>query len=261
MIRASGNEQRGALGGSAAVTIAFVLVWALVLAGCATARTVTEKTTETTPPGETPEQAAVRLFPVAYKDHMDNTGYPQVLKGATGGPPYPVAENYIHPELIPASWVIDYDPKVQRGLFERMRALETSDATFLVPMMKDGLTVDEFQIFRDDMGEWSSHLGPADPLPGGRIHKVEEARTSLQGELGQAAEVRVAVFLPTGLVFAVGRHGVREAAVYLTYAEDGPGHTAKNVFPPEPGRLFTSAELPALFEAVMTMPSDQPNGS
>lgn len=58
--------------------------------------------------------------------------------------------------------------------------------------------------------------------------------------------MRTAIFLPSGLVFAVGRNGEREAAVYLIFVNDGPGLGGFDNYLPETGTLFTPTELGVL---------------
>jgi hypothetical protein len=86
------------------------------------------------------------------------------------------------------------------------------------------------------------------PLPGGRIYNIEQATIRLKETLGKAAEVRVALLLPSGLVFAVGRNGSKEAAVYLTSTNYGAGYKGFNKVLPNTGRLFTSKQLAELLK-------------
>ena len=228
-----------------AISVATTLLLAVLIAGCATGGDLPAASTSALRNSETPEQAAARLFATAYAFHMGSTAYPRVLEGATVGRAQAAARDYDHPGPIIASWILDYDPEAAGGLFEQMRPLEMTEGYYIVPMIKDGRSVDEFDLFLDDTGEWGTSWGPLDPLPGGLIHDVEEATVVLEWELGQEAQVRVTLFWPTGLVFAVGRQDRREEAVYLTFVNDGPGHTPDNVLLPEDGQLFTPDQLRA----------------
>lgn len=201
-----------------------------------------------TAPGESPEEAAVRLFPAAYKSHMESTAYPDILAGATPGSPQPYSREYVHPGPTLASWAVpDAATAVQFGLFDAMKPLAMSDSAYLVPMLKDGRAVDEFDIYTESSGHWATEYGPMDPLPGGQIHALEEATAKLHTELGEGAEVRRAVLLPSGLIMAVGKSGEREAAIYLDFVNDGPGIDGTySGYLPLPGTLFTPDELAAL---------------
>lgn len=217
-----------------------------LLSACATGGGAATTSMGSRATGMTADEAAVRLFATAYAFHMEHTAYPGVLEGAGVGQAQPATRDYGLPGPILASWIIDYDPLAARSLFEQMRPLEMSEVLYIVPMVKDGRSADEFDLFLDERGEWRTSWGPLDPLPGGSIHNIEEATANLKGDLGQEAEVRVTLFLPTGLVFAVGRQKDREEAVYLSFVTDGIGHTAKDVRLPDVGQVFTSDQLRAL---------------
>lgn len=196
--------------------------------------------------GETAARAARRLFPEEYALTMEITERPQVLKGATVGVPRAVNRDYHRPGPILASWIMPRDAtSAETGMFRAMRPAQMSDSVFIVPMVKKGRSVCEFTI-ELDAGRWSGGSGLTDPLPGGEVHDVEKATDELRRSLGKGTEVRLAIFLPSGLVFAVGRNSEREAAVYLTFNNAGPGVGSFDKYLPETGRLFTPAQLAKL---------------
>jgi hypothetical protein len=178
---------------------------------------------------------------------MRVTERPQVLKGASAGTPWPVARDYSAPGPTVAAWVLSNDASAATsGMFTAMQPTPQRNDYYIVPMVKDGRSVCEFEISRDDRGRWEAVGGLSDPLPGGTVLDAESATRQLREELGTAAEVRFVVFLPSGLIFAVGCNGEREAAVYLTFNNAGPGITTFDKYLPRTGRLFSPDELARL---------------
>lgn len=205
--------------------------------------------------GETPEQAAHRVFEVARKDAMAGTFHPEILRVATIGPPQAVSEDYYRPVQVPAPWVLPHDAESARtGMFKAMVPGRMSDRQYIVPILKDGHSVSYFGLWLDETGRWSGSIDLTDPDAGGITSDIEQATANLRSTLGAATEVRTVMFLPSGLVFAVGSNGTQEAAAYLTDNNYGPGIDGFNKYLPQTGQVFTSTELQELFGRGTTLP-------
>jgi hypothetical protein len=193
--------------------------------------------------GETPEAAAHRLYAEKFDYRRADLTSPETFAGATAGVPRAVVAGY-HPGLVPAPWVLSNDRNsVRTGMFKAMYAGKMSDVLFVVPIMKQGSCVGQFDMGLDDTGHWSEGGILWEP---GFISWADQADETLRGVLGSGTTVRIAVFLPSGLVFAVGNNRDREAAVYLTLFDYGPGLKGFHERLPETGRLYTPAELASL---------------
>lgn len=200
--------------------------------------------------GETYQQAARRFFPEQYElllNHPDLAN-PEDAEGAIMGPPQAFCGDYQYPRLNLAKWALpDARESTTTGMFEAMRPARMSDRHYVVPMMKEGRSVAEFDVWLDDTGHWVVSFGVEDAnwqrVPGGEIYNAEQAAEKLRRVLGAAAEVRTAVFLPSGWIFMVGRNGSREAAVQLGFVNAGPGVGVLDKRMPEEGQLFTTSEL------------------
>jgi hypothetical protein len=222
---------------------------ALVLTGCGPLATSTTEATGTS--GESVAQAAARLFPDQLQrlKVLDNQG---LLEEASMGTPQPVSAEYLWPEAEPISWVVPDDRNfVTSGIFTAMRAARMDDRWYVVPVLTHGESQAEFDLFIDH-GEWWASSGVG-RLPGGFVRETERAAATLRAALAPEAEVRTAVFLPSGLVFVIGHNGEREAAVYVGFRNYGPGiaeppHLERDANLPTVGQLFTPEELPALLE-------------
>ena len=131
---------------------------------------------------------------------------------------------------------------VRGGMFAAMRPARLRSDVFMVPLMKDGHAGDEYSISLYE-GEWNSFGGPS-AIPGGSAREIEDATAKLKETLGSATDVRVAVFLPSGWVFAVGNNDGQEAAVYLNWwTGDGVTGVVGRTLYPYDGQLFTPEQL------------------
>jgi hypothetical protein len=242
----------------ALLVLAVLCVLVAVSAGCSidsAANDASSKSTEPSPSAsrpsaasiETPTQAARRIFPDVYQFLVTDTERPRVLKGTSVGEPWAVARDYFDTEATVASWTLPDDlHTVATGMFAAMTLTPLRDDHFIVPMVKDGHSVCEFDIERNAKGRWEWVSCLSDPLPGGVIYDAQAASAQLRNELGTNAEIRFCVFLPSGLVFAVGSNGEREAAVYLTFNREGSGITGFDKRLPRTGNLYTPDELAEL---------------
>jgi hypothetical protein len=234
-----------------------ILVLLVAVSGCGEASPEDGQTTsgalpvETTarPPatavdGETVAQAAVRLFAEQAQQAL-KTGQDRVLfEGSTPGEPRRLTGKDWGDSQLPVPWVLPDDRRsATSGMFGAMRPNQMSDRLFLVSIEKNGRSAGEFYLTLDTTGHWISDrvdLGPA------RIYDIEDATAKLVAILGPGTQVRTAVFLPSGLVFAVGNNGGREAAVYLIFVTFAPGVGGFDGLRPEDGTLLTPSDLAAL---------------
>jgi hypothetical protein len=238
------------------ILLVAVSLYTLVVNGCGGgseqqgSNPVSNGTTTTTvkpTPTETPEQAAQRLFPEVYERAMKGTQHQDVLRGAVAGTPLQVSRDYYMSWGIIASWTLPNDVNsVTSGMFNGMLPSPMRDDEYIVPMVVGGRSVSEFLMVIDDSGTWRAPVTLIDPLPTGQIYYVEVATSILKNALGNEAEVRSTIFLPSGLIFAVGNNNGREAAVYLTFVNFGPGVGSFNKYLPEKGRFFTPDQLRSL---------------
>jgi hypothetical protein len=215
------------------------------------------------PSGETPEQAALRLFAPIYRHELRHADKPERLRGAAPGAPVPVVRDYRNGPNV--AWVLPDDRHSASGnLFAAMWPVAMRKDGFIVPMVKNGRSIDEMYVYLDG-GAWTA--GSPDSgwayddlvdgkyvqhLPRGDVATLESATTRLKSLLGEATVVRTAVFVPSGNAFAVGDNGGREAAVLLGWVMLGPGidtHHGPSLASSQFGQLFTHDQLAALYHA------------
>jgi hypothetical protein len=176
---------------------------------------------QTAPDGETPAQAAVRLFPVARAQEVALMGAsPQRLKDARPGLPVPIARDYQDTGFI-ARWVLPHDQKAVLGnMFAAMWPIAMVKSGFLVPIFKHGTVVDNYSVgLRGDA--WVSGVGI--PQRTAELRTLRAGTAKLKRLLGPQTTVRPVVFVPSGLIFAVGDNQGREAAAFLGNTWMGPG--------------------------------------
>jgi len=234
------------------LVLGIVGLLAAAASGCSDSATVSAPSLGISTPlptsvgGETPKQGAVRLFEEARAEDMAGTFHPEILREEEVGEPQVMTLEYYPGEYV-AQWILPNDiASVTSNMFEAMRPMMVSPSFYLVPIMYRGRCVDEFRMGLDEDGRWAPAVGLidlTDPDAGGQLADIEQATAKLRNHLGEATEVRAAMFLPSGLMFNVGRNGDREAAVYITFSNDGPGVGRFDKYLPETGRLFTPAEL------------------
>jgi hypothetical protein len=210
------------------------------------------------PSGETPAQASRRLFTRVYSAELTEVDKPGLLHGAEPGEPVPVVRDYGWGPNV--GWVLPEDRKSVRGnMFAAMWPLAMEKDRFIVPMVKDGRSVDEMIVYLE-AGSWvASSAGGYDAvidgrdvkrLPRGDVAALESASTRLKQFLGEATVVRAVVFVPSGNAFAVGDNVGREAAVFLGWSKLGPGisdHHGPALASSQFGQLFSHDELASLF--------------
>ena len=236
-----------------------VLSLGLLCAGCVPAARVASPVAASTPAvsapatgpasapgGESPQQAAARLFDEVYAGLLSpgTTEHPDAVRGARAGAPVPVSKDYFMTSRLLASWTLDArDDDAWSNMFDAMRPSEMSTDSFIVAVMKDGVSASEFDVNLDESGRWQTGSVLNDPLPGGQVYSLQDASKQLVELLGPGTFVRPVLFLPAGLEFAVGRNGDREAAVYLTFVNHGPDVGSFNQYLPEDGTMYTTSEL------------------
>jgi hypothetical protein len=216
------------------------------------------------PENETAAQAAVRLFP----DVLDSASYtvdnPELLTGSKPGSPLPTSRTYSpnRPTLI--RWELPNDARRVGGdLFAAMRSVPANKEVLLVPVTRGGTAISEFPLRRDADGYWATTGIASGPLPGGEIAVLEGATRRLRSVLGADVAVRVTVFLPSGLTFAVGDRRGREASVFLGLIGDGTKISGYKGRLPNRGELFTSSQLQQLYKnanAEKPPARDEPGG-
>lgn len=230
----------------AAASLAFALLFILLgLTGCRSEEPVQPSS------GETASEAGKRLFEAARTKAMAGTEHPDILAEATTGPAQPLLADYGWPDQTLAAWIMSDDAEsAVSGMFQAMRPAKLSTRAYRVPVVFHGRSVKDFELFLTDDGQWvADNLDLTDPDAGGRIPEVEEGVAKLRGSLGAATEVRTALFLPSGLVFAVGKNAEREAAVYLAFADHGgPGVVGFNKDLPLTGTLYTPMQVARLLD-------------
>jgi len=200
------------------------------------------------PDGETAGHAVERLAPEVVSGLLTpgSTEHPELVEGSTAATPVAMSADYFIPGRTLSAWVLPNDAtSVDRGMFAAMRPASMSHTSVAVPLVKDGMIITEFELWIDD-GSWSVGETLVDPLPGGQLHDYQEATSTLREALGPDVRVRPVMFLPSGLEFAVGDNGGREAAVYLTFNNAGPGIRGFDKYLPQSGKLFTPEQLKAL---------------
>jgi hypothetical protein len=174
------------------------------------------------PDGETPEQAAIRLFPQARAHELELGTLPRELRGARPGEPVPVARDYREGESI-AQWVLPGGSQaVSDDMFAAMWPIAKTDDFFYVPFVKDGRSIGQFSVFlRGD--SWTYGPPTSSSLHAGPVCDLQTAIDKLRRQLGPQTAVRPVIFAPSGLTFAVGDNQGREAAVLLGHSWMGPG--------------------------------------
>ncbi len=200
--------------------------------------------------GETAAEAAGRLFPQGLRQALEaaeSAGERRVLEGTAAGEPVPVSRCYGIPTRTLVKWVLPRDVhSVSGNMFAAMWPSAMMDKAFVVPMVKDGRAVSEFWVYLTRKGQWKVDEGAIGPVPGGSVRDLQLATERLRRVLGTQARVRPVVFVPSGLVFAVGDNNGREAAVYLAFVNWGKGVKGFHKGLPHTGELFTPAELKRL---------------
>lgn len=198
--------------------------------------------------GETPEQAALRLFSEAYAQELSVVQSPRLLQGARPGRPVPISADYRWDAQL-VRWVLPDEAKAVSGnLFAAMWPSAMEKDGFLVPMVKNGRTVCQFYVDLQG-GRWVGRPISESSLPTGEVYWLEVATAKLKALLGRGTLVRPVIFLPSGNAFAVGDNNGREAAAYLGYSNLGRGVGDVDItnFTHRYGELFTPAQLRALF--------------
>jgi hypothetical protein len=120
-----------------------------------------------------------------------------------------------------------------------MWPLEMKKWAFTATIVNDKGTLCEYQVRRDGR-RWARGDSV---MREGEVWQLDQALANLRAALGNDATVRVAVFVPSGYVFAVGRSRGRELAALVDYAV-GPGvDVAADLEWPESRPVFTPAQL------------------
>jgi hypothetical protein len=158
-----------------------------------------------------------------------------------------VAQDYQYPAGI-AHWVLPDDATAVSGnMFAAMWPLAMAKDVFLVPFMKKGEVVGQFRVVLQDTGSWAYLDDGTESFRAGQLFELQAATDELRRRLGPQATVRPVVFVPSGLVFAVGDNEGREAAVLLGHSWEGPGiGDFDQAKVPPVGTLLTPAELRSL---------------
>jgi hypothetical protein len=200
------------------------------------------------PENETAAQAAARLFPEVLEIASYDVDDPGLLAGSKPGSPLPTSRTYSanRPTLI--RWELPNDARrVGGNLFAAMRSVPANKEVLLVPVTRGSAAIGEFPLRRDADGYWTTTGIASGSLPGGEIAALESATRRLRNVLGADAAVRTTVFLPSGLIFAVGNRKGREAAVSLGLIGYGTGISGYRGRLPDRGELLTSSQLQQLF--------------
>lgn len=204
--------------------------------------------------GETPQQAAVRLFAVAQKTALrwgvSNRRQRLLFEASKPGEPVPICVEY---GSTLAQWVLPNEVETVTGdMFAAMWPLAMEKDCFWVPMIVDGEIINEYGIHLDKQGRWVTTTdGWIGPTPGGLTRALQLASETLTGVLGPGTEVRPVVFVPSGNVFAVGDHDGRQAAMLIDWVRSGPGIRDIRYLhgSPDVGVVYTPAKLKRLFAA------------
>jgi len=166
----------------------------------------------------------------------------EVFRYGVAGNPEPMLLGYF-PTGLPAAWVVTDDLNVAPdNLFASMMPALLSRDRYLVPILQDGKPVSEFEMTLRD-GRWEVGRWPAESSPTGHFHTRSLAESQLRETLGPNTQTRVALLLPSGLIFLVGNNGSQEAAVYLGFVDEGPGLTGFHKYLPPVGKLYEPEEL------------------
>ena len=198
--------------------------------------------------GETPEEAAVRLFPAAYARELALGASPQELTGSEPGRPTPMSADYVYDANI-VRWLLPDDAKAVSGnMFAAMWPSAMAKDAFFVPFIKRGRVIGQYCVALQKGDVWLYVDSLTSSLRRGQLYELQTSTDKLKALLGEDTVVRPAVFLPSGLAFAVGDNQGREAAVMIGYSDRGPGVDgyANGREVPAMGRLFTLDQLKTL---------------
>ena len=167
-----------------------------------------------------------------------------MVQAARPGSPVPVSQDYAMTEPILARWLLPDDVhSVSAGMYDHMCPTPTSATCFFVPVSSRGRPVAEMDVQENSHGRWEVVEMVEGP---GQAAAYQAAAATLRQVLGEGADVRPVLFLPSGLEFAVGHNLAREAAVYLTFVNYGSGVGSFDKYLPKTGRLFTPPQLQRL---------------
>lgn len=191
------------------------------------------------PDGETPEQAVRRFFPEVLSEELAAWHPEHLFDGARPGKALPISRDY---DSL-AQWVLPNDSAAVRGkLFPAMWPLAMKKRTFLATIVNDRETLCEYRVRRDGR-RWERCESV---MREGEVWQLDQALADLRDALGDDATVRVAVFVPSGYVFAVGRSRGQELAALVGYAV-GPGVDVEaDLEWPESPKVLTPAQLRGL---------------
>jgi hypothetical protein len=196
------------------------------------------------PPNETAEHASRRLYPDLYDTAITLASDPSALRGAQPGNPVRVSRDYGQDRPVLATWVLPDDAhSISNDMFAKMRRSEMSMSAVVVPVVKNRRSISEFAMRKNTAGEWEVVGDLSEPFPSGTIHDLEAASATLRKELGPNARVRPVVFLPSGLLFAVGDGTAGEAAVLLGAVGRGSGISGFVLPTPGVGQLLSVSQL------------------
>jgi hypothetical protein len=132
-------------------------------------------------------------------------------------------------------------------MFAAMRPSAMAKDIFFVPFVKHGRAIGQFDVeLQGDSWAYGRSLTSSPRT--GQLYMLQTATDKLKRLLGEGTTVRPAVFLPSGLAFAVGDNQGREAAVMIGYSDRGKGVDgyAWGKLVPARGTLFTPAGLKTL---------------
>lgn len=212
--------------------IVLALIVASSLFGCASDRL----------PKEPPQRAAARFAAAIIKESIAEHETRPYDSSATAG----VARTRIADYVPPAGaveWVVNDDLHVPDGaLFSSMAPAKQDPFAYVVPILQDGVPVSEFTMYADD-GRWTLGEWLAEAKPAGFSYGIHQANVRLKQKLGPGVRTRVALLLPSGLVFLVGNNGRQEAAVALSFVNGGPGLKGFDKPLPAVGTMYDPGEL------------------
>lgn len=221
------------------LTVLAVTCVMLIVAGCARP--------EPQPTIESPQQGANRVLAGILQEEPDPEYPAPYGPDAVAGKPMPVIDGYF-PGVVPVAWVVRNDVRVPaNGIFASMQPATTSETHYAVPILQGGEPVSEFDI-KLDSGEWIEGARLAETEPAGYFYEVLRIEGALRAELGPETETRVALFLPSGLVFVVGNNGSTELAAYLTFENSGAGIAGYDKYLPQTGDLYGPEDLRGLLD-------------
>lgn len=198
-------------------------------------------------PTETPQHAADRILASILRREPDPQMPAPYGPSAVAGRPEPVIDGY-YPALIPVDSIVQHDRQIPPGgLFAAMRSAPRSTRYYLVPIIQSGEPVAFFSM-QLESGEWTQGMRSSESSPSGYFHKVKRIERTLQQRLGPRTETRVALLLPSGLIFVVGNNGSEELAAYLGFENAGPGIRGFGKYLPQSGDLYDADQLRGLLD-------------